>query len=155
MNKISAEQVTPRRPSIPNRKAEALLIGEQLAALAEASQTMTKLTAKVAGRIVNDVLHVGTYAIPQPSAVDPDPLWNYAAGVVIGSVKLRNLGTHAMTVVGRAADGYVPTGGVGVWVVPANSEDIFPMGTRTITVYGTAGDQFCVALFSAGLTPTT
>ncbi len=134
------------------RDAQRLLQTEMLAEWRAFMQSMTRFAERFAGRVVNHVLEVRLSTLPTPTAgaafVKTD--WHVAAG----SVYVRNLGTHPMTVSPYGPDpSGAPTSGIGVWVIPAGVAETVPIASRQLTVYGTAGDQVEWAAFTTEAAP--
>jgi len=123
--------------------AATLLAGQMLAEFRAFAQTHTEFMARLAGNIVNDVLRVWTVTFDATGVVSQD------FHVACGSLEVENLGTHPVTVINRGdASGSAPGGGVGVRVVPAGGHRIVPIGSRTLAVYGTAGDQISLVAYT-------
>lgn len=150
MDVAPASPTPARTRSIGRREAERILAGSLLQTFGEMQGKLTEFMERWGGRITNHVLEVGTFVFP----ANGEPLtfsWRVAAGCVV----VRAPG-HAVTVVaaGPATAG-APTGGRGVWIVPANTKDTIAVASRAVTLYGTSGDVVSVQITTAPLTPVS
>lgn len=126
------------------REAERVLTAELLAAFQDYARTQTVFNERLASQVVNHVLDVQTITIPTAGYV-----WR-TYRVAAGSVEVRNLGTHQMTVVAAATSDSAPANGSGVYVVPAGAVALVNIASRQFTLYGTAGDQASYQVFTTG-----
>lgn len=124
------------------------LLTLMLEQLREINATSTLAQArKNAGRSINGVLEVGTYAL------DSSGLWTRSYGTAIGSVVVSNPTSHTITVyAGPPTSSAMATNGIGVFVVPAGSVQSIPIDHHAVTLVGTAADVFSVQVW-AGLQP--
>lgn len=129
--------------------ADRVLAAELLAEFRRLSKSMTEYSERLAHGVVNNVLDVATRAIPTDGYVArtyPLPA---------GSVEVRNLGTHSMTVCNSSPTSLVaPTSGTGVYVVPAGSACLVNLASHNLTIWGTAGDTVSYQAFTRGGWPT-
>jgi hypothetical protein len=132
-------------PDAPRgRRAELMLAGQMLAEFRAWAQTHTEFIARLAGNVVNDVLRVKTATFDANGTPIGDDFH-----VPCGTLEIENLGTHPMTVANRTdATGSAPSGGVGVRIIPAGAHRYVPIGSRSFTIYGTAGDQVSYAAYT-------
>ena len=129
--------------------AQRALAAEQLQETRSLNQTMTELAARWSGQAINNVLEVGSGSIPSTGTPGVELSWGAAAG----SITLDNQGTHPMTVQAAPIGASAPTGGIGVYPVPANSRRTINIGSHVVTVYGTAADTFAYQAFTCGARP--
>lgn len=137
-------------PRVSPRAAERALQLELFDEFRTYMQTMTAAAARLAGRVVNEVLAVKLATIP---AGPNPPVVSDNFHVAAGSIYVRNLGTHPMTVHANGPGDAAPTGGVGVWIVPANTADTIAIASRQVSIYGTAGDQVEYQAFTGAVDP--
>lgn len=133
------------------RAAERILAAEQLEVMRALRLTMTEWAAKLAGNTVNNTLAVQTRTFPAEGIL---PLTYHVAA---GAIRVTNLGVAAnlVTVHGAPNQGYAPTEGVGVYVVPGGTRETIPMDSHTITLYGTPGDRVSFMVFTTAVTAAT
>ncbi len=119
----------------------------ELADLAAAVHGQTEIMARLATGLLNGVLDSGTYLIGADGYATES--YNVAGGSL---VVINYSASNDMTVVtsGPGA-GAAPTSGKGVFPVPAGAVLTLPLGSRTWTVYGTAGDQVGIQAFTGML----
>lgn len=145
----TADEEQPRPPR--GREAERLIVAEAIQALRHAAQTMTEFAARLQGQVVNNVLESGTRILDASGTYTTE--WQAAGGCVY----VRNLGTHPMTVTSRPVEpgGTAPSSGTGIWILPAGAADTVPLASRTMTVYGTTGDQVGVQVYTTSPAPNS
>lgn len=129
------------------RESERLLAAEALADLRAYAQTQTAFAERLAGQVINHVLDVATHVFgPEPTV----PLaWHVAAGAIV----VDNQGAGEVWVTSTGPSASPPTGGQGVYVVPAGQIRTIAVASRQVTLYGTEGERVCVQAFSAGILP--
>lgn len=95
------------------------------------------------------VLTAGTFIMPSTG------FWQFDSDVLVKSIQLRNLSAHTMTVApgGPGDASRPPDRGAGVHVVLTLKSVIGACIGETITVYGTAGDQFGFSAFATWVAP--
>jgi hypothetical protein len=126
------------------------LTQEVLTELRAIAATSTEIQARLAGNVINDILEAGT------ALIGADGTWFTDWRVSAGALWIYNLGTHTMTLVaGSPSAAGAPTTGKGVFSAPAGKQFTVPFLARAMTVYGTAGDQFNYAVFTAPARPAT
>ncbi|GAA4699753.1 hypothetical protein [Phytohabitans rumicis] len=140
---------TPPAEPGPARKprrgdAERILAGELLDAFRASAQTHTEFMARLHGMVVNDVLAVETVALDADGRIFRQ--WHVAAG----AAEICNLSTEEVTVTASGPASGPPTGGVGVSVVPAGAIRIVNLGSRQMTIYGTATDRVSFQVVTRG-----
>jgi hypothetical protein len=129
-------------------RAAQILAAEQLAELRAMTQTLSSIAARLAGGVFNETLATAT------AQFDATGQFTLQFHVAAGSIRIRNLSVAGLVVV--AAGGgqvTVPTIGPGIYRVPAGTSELVGMQTRTITVYGTAGDYVSYSAFTTGAAP--
>lgn len=127
------------------RKTEATLMRELLEQLLHEQMTTTRAMARLAGGIVNDVLAVETIVIPADGYV------HRQYRVAVGLLEVRNLPSQdTITVVSAGPSSAAPTGGIGVYKLPADAFDAVHLASRQFTIYGTADDVVSFQALSAG-----
>lgn len=132
-------------------KEERELVRQQLDAIRTAMQTMTEQAAKLAGQAVNNVLEVCTVAIPTEGYITRQ--YHVAAG----SIALSNMATTAtnlMTVTTGGVGSAAPDG-TGSYKVAGGTERTIPLASRSLTIWGTAGDRVSFSVFTAAVQPAT
>src|SRR5262249_52132777 len=107
--------------------------------------------ARLAGQYVNDVLRVYS------GVFDATGIYTDQFKVAAGCVIVDNLGiaAHIVTV---SVGGPVPAGsvtptGIGTWLVAGGHRGPLPLAAHQFTLYGTTGDSFCYAAFTAPFRP--
>ncbi len=130
------------------------VVADIMSAFQAWQQTQTEYMARMAGQIINGVLLVETFVIPTAGYVARE--WSVAAGAAL-------VENHAETEVVSSSSGPsgdVPTSGVGVVIVPAQSARSHCLASRQLTIYGDPGARVTVQVvthpvltgFSAGIT---
>jgi hypothetical protein len=95
------------------------------------------------------VLTAGTFIMPASG------VWCFDTDVPVKSMQLRNLSAHTMTVApgGPGDPSRPPDRGAGVHVVLTSKSVIGALEGTSVSVYGTAGDQFGFSAFSTWVAP--
>jgi len=141
-----------RRP--PSRETANILWAEMLSAMQAQAQTMTDIAARLEGRMTNNVLQVETFQVPTTDAYK-----TFDFGVACGAVNVSCPGTNIVTVdaQGPRPGGAAPTTGVGVYRVTAgvSGHRTVPVASRSVTIYGTAGDLISVIFYASVPTPVS
>lgn len=140
----TSERENPSPRPLKPAEAQALMTAELLQAIRGVMESTTALTSRIGKQgALNGVLSVelvtisadGFYQVDYPSTVGSLSLVNHsAAGVVTVQT---GPGGQSAPLVGR-----------GVQKVAAGQQLIMPVGERTITIWGTAADQFSLQVFS-------
>lgn len=114
------------------------------------AQTTTEFAAQLAGQAVNDVLEVFTGTLP------PEGYITRTYHVAAGAIEVSNWGVAAnfMTVRAGGPAGSVPSG-TGCYVIAGGASRTVPLASRELTIWGTAGDRFSFAVFTAAVRPST
>jgi hypothetical protein len=124
------------------------LLQAQMDELRHMFMTQTQALERLAGQVINNTLEVWSGVIPADGI-----LTGKDYGVAAGAVRIRNLSaTNPMYVSSAGSNSTRPTG-TGTWVVPAGQTDVVPLASHVFTVYGTAGDGLCLAVFTAPVRP--
>ena len=126
------------------RAAERILAAELLQEFRRLTQVTTEYGERLAHGAVNHVLEVGTYVLPDAG---------YLArtfAVTVGSVEIRNLSQHDLTVVSSAPGMSAPDSGIGVYVVSAGASALVNIASHDLTIWGTAADKFSYQIFTRG-----
>jgi hypothetical protein len=135
------------------RNVEQQLLLEGLAQVRHQMQSYTEMAARLGGQLVNDVLEVYS------GVFDADGRWTRQYHVAAGSVVVRNLVATAGHNIVVSSAGPGGTGGVssgtGTWIVPPSTIDTVAVASRSITLYGTVGEAFCVQVSTRAITPST
>lgn len=134
-------------PDAPRgREAQSILFAELLAAWRHDMQTMTDMTARLAGRISNDVLEVRSYVFDADASVERS--FHVAAGCVV----VDNYSAHDVIVAsgGRNGGNVAPPAGLGVTRVKAGTYRPVNLASRVFTIYGTNADEISWQVFTAG-----
>jgi len=147
--------MTPETLSRPEtgRDTRRVLEAEMLAAFRHFAQTQTEFMERLAGQAINNTLEVfaGTF--------DPTLLVTRDYNVAAGAVTVNNLGAagHIITVVsaGPNLSGAAPIGGTGVYFIDGGTTRTVPLASRVFTIYGTNGDRFSFAVYTAGARPVS
>lgn len=134
--------------AVNKRDVKRIAEAELREAVIEMHQGLTQVIARIAGRMVNDVLAVETVLIP-----DDDGYVMREFGVPVGAVKAVNLGTDEITVHAAGPSSSAPTNGTGVAVIPAGSKDVVPIGGHVFTIYGKPGERVTVYVFAGAARP--
>lgn len=135
-------------PDAPRGKAaQAILSGELLAQFQHFVQTQTQATARLAGRIVNDVLEVGS------AKLDGNGTLTLQFHVAVGAIFIDNTAGHDVIVVagGLNTSATAPPPGVGVYRVRTLTARPVNIAGRQVTIYGTAGDEISYQAYTAGV----
>jgi hypothetical protein len=136
-------------PRLNRREAERLLTAELVDELRHFMQTMTEGAARLAGRIVNDVLQCELVVFDAAAT----PVFR-TFHVAIGAVEVRNLSAaNTITVTSQGPAGAAPTSGVGIWKVPPSTKETINLASRQVTIYGAAGDQVEFQAFTKAASP--
>lgn len=119
--------------------------------VAELNTELSRFTSEVSqlrGLALNDVLLSASFQIPAAGMVD------FHTQVPYAMVSVLRLGANALTVQNSAPEGAAPLQGRGVLPIPVTVAGVteWPMVGTHITVYGTVGDIFAIALLSRGAT---
>lgn len=148
--------VQDQLPALPRgRRAMDIYAAEVLAQLRNLNQTMTEQAARVAGRMVNNVIHVATYLFVADAA-GATPSVTIDCRVAAGSIDVVNLAAaNVVTVAAGPPMAYAPPSGIGVGVVLGASHRTLAIGGRQITLYGTAGDRVSVQVFATAIEPSS
>lgn len=126
------------------RAAERVLAAELLQEFRRLTQVTTEYGERLAHGAVNHVLEVGTYVLPDTGYLAR------SFAVTTGSVEVRNLSQHDLTVVSAAPGIAAPSGGIGVYIVPAGSTALINLASHDLTIWGTAADKFSYQVFTQG-----
>ena len=132
------------------RELERAFYAEMLQELRGLALTMTEFAERLAGRAVNHVLKVRTVIFDATGQVFE------AFGVAAGSIEVTNLSTvagHNVVVHAAGPMGAAPGAGVGVYFVPPASTRVIALGSRQLTLYGTAGDTVSYQVFTSAVQP--
>jgi hypothetical protein len=116
------------------RAAERILAAELLQEFRLTRASLTEATERFGHGALNHVLQVGTKTMPDAGFVSFD------FSTVCGSIEVRNLGEHDMTVCSFAGTS-APTSGVGVYIVPAGAVQVVNVASRQVYIWGTAAEQ--------------
>ncbi len=129
------------------RTMEATLLAELLEEIRlQRAQTTSEL-ARLRSGIVNDVLSSGLVTL------DVNGQYTESFMTPFGSIALTNHGTGTMTVQNGPPMSAPPNKGKGVAKVPAGGYATLNLSATEYTVYGNAGDQATVQVFSKGQPP--
>lgn len=132
-------------PDAPRgREAERVLAAELLQEFRRLTQVTTEYAERITHGVINHVLEVATWTIPDTG------YFTRTYAVTAGSIELRNLATHDMTVVSSVPGSAAPAGGIGVYVVAPGCSALVNLASHDVTIWGTAGDKFSYQVFSAG-----
>lgn len=148
----TADATAPR--PLNARQAEALMHAELLSAVRSLVESSTELASRLGRRgAVNGVLDVwgGVF----PVAVGGLSVLTRSYEVAAGSIVVENFSAAGVVIVqsgGAAGDTGPQVAGVGVGYVGPGRRLIMPLGDRTWTMSGTAGDRVSVQAFT-GLQP--
>jgi hypothetical protein len=124
-----------------SRTAADLAIAEMRSTLENQSTRLTQLASEIRGLSLNSVLLSELVEIPASGITHRDTSTPYASvGVWAYSGQV--------TVDSGSAGGLAPTAGIGVIVVPSGGGVVWPLVGTTLSIYGTAGDQVLIALWS-------
>lgn len=132
--------------AVRGRKAQAMVSSQMLAEIQHALNTQTEQIARIAGNIRNNVLESGTYTFDASGVIQG----RYK--VAAGSIDVDNLSAaNAMILVPRAdSGGTPPSQGIGMRVIPkASFRPSLPLDSHDWTLYGTAGDQVSLAVYTS------
>ncbi|WP_420118969.1 hypothetical protein [Micromonospora sp.] len=132
---------TPR--PLTSREADRLMQAELLGACRQLTTTTTDLAARLGGRrgAVNGVLLVRLVVL------DASGRWSYAGPVAIGSALVDNHHeSDPVYVASGQSSG--PGPGLGVQLVAAGQQRRVPVADHAVTLWGTAGAQISVQLFT-------
>lgn len=142
--------IYPPTFSRPGKGADKVLQAELLAELRHHAQTSTQFLERLAGQAVNSVLEVFSGVFDATGQVSRD----YA--VAAGAITVNNLGIvgHRITV-STATPGAVAPTGTGTYLVDGTTSRTVPLAARQFTLYGTAGDAYAFAVFTAAVVPGT
>lgn len=137
-----------RGPS--GKEAQRLLAGEMLSAFRHYAQTSTEFMERFAGQTINNVLEVYSGVFDTTGQITRD--YNVAAG----SIEVSNLGIagHLVTVSTASGGTNVPTGN-GTYAIDGGQSRTVALASRSVTLYGTAGDRVSFQVFTAAVRPGT
>lgn len=136
------------RTGLPDgRQAEKTLAELQLDELVGWQRTHTEAVARLASQIVNDCVQSELIIL----GADGQATRNYNAA--FGSIAVANFG-GALTVASGGPNGAAPGRGVGVALVGPGMGRVFNMEGRSLTLYGTAGAQVHLEVFTKSQPPT-
>lgn len=142
----------PRTFSRPDtgREANRVLQAELLAELRHNAQSQTEFMERLGGQIINNTLEVFSGQFDATGVFSRN--WKVAAG----SVVVNNLGVagHRITVSTTAPGSVAPTG-TGTFLIDGGTSRTVPLASHNLTLYGTAGDFFSYAAFTAAVRPGT
>jgi hypothetical protein len=132
------------------RVASRVLEAELLSALKHAAQSQTEFMERLGGQIVNNTLQVFSGVFDATGFVTAQ--WKVAAG----SIYVNNLGVagHRITVSSGSPGASVPSG-TGTFLVDGGTARTVPLASHNVTLWGTAGDAFSFAVFTAAVRPGT
>lgn len=131
--------------------ADRELTAETLSALRGFAQTHTEFMARLGGQLFNDTLLVETLVLPADAYVTRS--FQVAAGAV--EVYYSDPAGSPPPALVSTGDGYRPTGGVGVSVVPSGTIRTVALGSRTLSIWGVAGATVSFQVFTAAVRPTS
>lgn len=137
--------------TMTKKEAEQFMLAEFLAASRQLVESTTALTAAIDRQgAINGVLDVMLDAIPGTG----DVYRVYAYPTTIGMVRITNHHAADALIVqsGTPSGPSAPTSGRGVQKVAAGATVEMPIGTHSVTVWGTAGGQFSLQAYT-GLQP--
>jgi len=130
------------------REAEVALAEAQLAELIYHARTHTESVAKLAGRIVNDVL------LCELLTLDANGQATREFGVAYGSVAVANFGDTDLTVAQSGLQGSAPGGGAGLALVGSLMGQVINLSGRALSLYGTAGARVMLQVFTKPQPPS-
>lgn len=142
----TTKRIPAARPLTP-READRLLTAELLAAVRQTTQQTSALTAAIGRQgSTNGVIDVALVTIPAEGVA------RFDYPTLIGSVLVQNHGAaDTMTVQsGQPASSSTgaPTQGRGVGLVGPGERLVMAIGDRSVSVWGTAGDQVHLQAFT-------
>jgi len=140
----------PQTLSRPGKGADRVLQAEMLAEFRHYAQTSTEFMERLAGQTINNVLEIFSGVFDATGQISRD------YSVAAGSITVNNLGVagHRITVSTSTPGGGAPTG-TGTYLVDGATSRTVPLAARQFTLYGTAGDAFAFAVFTAAVAPGT
>lgn len=115
----------------------------QLAELSHRLLSLTETTERLAVGITNHVLFAGSITI------DSNGWYSFAWNATCGSVEVTNPGANQVKVV-SSGPGNESYQGAGVHFVKPATFRILNIGSRVLTIYGTANDVIGVQAFTTG-----
>ena len=124
------------------RQARIMNLFEQMSA------SMGGVLSVVKAPPLNDVLLQGTYALGAGGT------WVRNWPQAFSAVAVANIAATSLTVTSALEGAAAPAGGAGVVVVPSGYFRVVPMRGNSLTLYGTAGEAFDVAVFIRPRTPS-
>jgi hypothetical protein len=130
--------------------ADKALTAELLESLRHQAQTTTEWMERLAGQAINNVLEVwsGTF--------DTTGVITREYSVAAGAIEVSNLGVAAnLVTVSSSAPGSGAPSGTGTYVIAGATRRTIALASRTVTLYGTAGDRIAFQVFTAGPRPVT
>lgn len=145
---VDTTKTVPAAKVLSPKDAEALMWAEMLQAVRDVSTSATELTARIGrGGTLNGVLDVFLGELD----VDGQLVRSYP--VVVGSVVVVNHDdTAPMLVTSQPEHSSAPNPGRGVQRVDPGQRLPVPIGTRTLSIWGTPGAQVSVQVYT-GLQP--
>jgi hypothetical protein len=140
----TSKTTTPEPRSLSPKEAQNLMTAELLQAVRGVVESTTALTSKIGRQgATNGVLDVVLLTIPAEGC------WSNDYPVTVGSIALVNHGAATMTVhSGPPMGNTPPTVGRGVQLCQTGKDITMPVGQRELTVWGTAGQQFSLQVFT-------
>lgn len=141
---VDQQQVSPR-------EAQRVLTAELLAALRHQAQASTEFMERLGGQIVNNILEQWSGTFDATGIITRD------YGVAAGTVTVNNLGAagHIITVSSSGQGGSAAPSGTGTGLVDGGTERTVPLGSRTMTLYGTNGDRVSFYVTTRAITPSS
>lgn len=132
------------------RKAEEFVTREELAEIIYHAQTQTEEVARLASGIVNNVLATEIHTIGSQGRT----ILEY--GVAAGSIVVKHHGPSTTPMIvqsGTPASDTRPSNGRAMGRVDAGASSTLALTGHAFTVWGTAGDQFTVQVFTSCVPP--
>ena len=129
------------------REAEHLLVAELLQEIRTLRETSSAHAQSLLGAVVNEVLVVET------TKFDADGVVSRQYRTMVGSVVVANIGTADVSVSSSPPASGIGATGVGQYVVRKDTAVSVPIGSRTVTIYGTAGDTVGLQVYAGRVPP--
>jgi len=127
----------------PNsREAQHLLTAELLEEIRRLNETSSEMAARLRSGILNGVLLV------ELAVFDATGLVERTFNTTAGSAAIVNHGSADIIVSSAPAGPAAPGQGKGIQLIPAGAGMTVPVGTRTLTLYGTTGQKVSVQVFT-------
>jgi len=145
------QSTTTASGRMSRRDADRVVMSELLASVQHLIATSSAFQEQLAGQIINHVLDVFTWKFDATLFVRRD----YHVG--IGAVAVNNLSAaNTLTfAAGGPGSGGVPDLGTGIYLIGPNTHRSIPCSQREFTIWGTSGDKLSVAVYTAGITPSS